>query len=513
MPAKQAVARGILLGMALIAACPVSSRAQLAKTSNPHGGLKTGMDCSACHTPEAWKPARRAPDFDHSKSSRFALVGKHEEANCRSCHLDLRFDQPSIAASDCASCHVDVHLGQLSNECSSCHTTLGFADVPGLALHSRTSFPLSGSHLQISCESCHRDDRGGAYTTLLADCVTCHEADYANAESVDHVSLNFPTDCERCHTTLGWGGGGTFDHITASNGFALTGAHATLECNACHDPNSTALRFPAPANQNDCAACHLEDYARQHGGSGLPTSCRDCHGNVTWGDASFDHTAVSNGFQLLGTHATLECDICHEPTTNNLRFPPPASQNDCIACHQDEYNRQHSGRGFQVNCLECHSQTTWSGASFDHIAASNGFDLLGAHANFSCTACHDPATNSLLFPPPAGQNDCIACHQDDYNRQHNSSGFPTACLDCHNQRTWLGATFQHDQLFPVNSGKHSGKWSGCDTCHNVPGDYRIFTCFDCHQHSQTRMDQKHGGVSSYSYDSNACYSCHPNGRV
>jgi hypothetical protein len=245
----------------------------------------------------------------------------------------------------------------------------------------------------------------------------------------------------------------------------------------------------------------------------LPTSCRDCHGNVTWEDASFDHIAASNGFDLLGAHATLDCSVCHDPTTNNLRFPPPAGQNDCVACHQDEYDRQHSGGGFQTSCLDCHSQTTWSGASFDHIAPSNGFDLLGAHAAVSCTACHDPATNSLLFPPPAGQNDCIACHQDDYNGQHSGSGFPTACLDCHTQQTWLGATFQHDQFFPVNSGIHSGKWSGCDTCHNVPGDYQVFSCFNCHQHSQTRMDAKHGGVGGYSYDSNACYSCHPNGRA
>ncbi|MGD8868778.1 MAG: cytochrome c3 family protein, partial [Gemmatimonadales bacterium] len=124
----------------------------------------------------------------------------------------------------------------------------------------------------------------------------------------------------------------------------------------------------------------------------------------------------------------------------------------------------------------------------------------------------DPSNNALLFPPPSDQNDCVACHQDDYDAQHSGSGFPTTCVDCHTQTTWTGATFQHDQYFPINSGIHSGKWNGCDTCHNVPNDYTIFTCFACHQHAQARMDSRHADVVGYSYESTACYSCHPNGR-
>ncbi len=503
--------RGALVGIALLVASPSLGIAQPARPDNPHGSLQTTTDCDACHTSSAWKPAKARPDFNHNTSSSFLLVGQHEEAECKSCHLDLRFDAPKIAASDCASCHVDVHLGQLSNECATCHTTLAFADVSALAIHSRTSFPLSGSHLQISCESCHTDDRGGAYSTLVNDCVACHQADYVGAESIDHVAQNFPTACERCHNTLAWSGSGVFDHLAASSGFALTGAHASLGCAQCHDPSSNALLFPPPSNQNDCVACHQEDYDRQHGGGGTPTSCTNCHNDQSWEDADFNHVTASNGFALLGAHSTLDCTVCHDPSSNALLFPPPSGQNDCVACHQDDYNGQHSGSGIPTSCSDCHTQATWAGASFDHVTASNGFALLGAHSTLDCTVCHDPSSNALLFPPPSGQNDCVACHQDDYDRQHSGSGFPTTCSDCHTQTTWLGATFQHDQ-FPIYSGIHSGKWNGCDTCHDVPSNYTSFTCFNCHQHSQSRMDSRHAGVGGYTYDSSACYSCHPNGR-
>ncbi|MGD8869785.1 MAG: cytochrome c3 family protein, partial [Gemmatimonadales bacterium] len=377
--------------MALILALPGVVGAQPARSDNPHGSLQTTTDCDACHTAKAWKPLKSQPDFNHNVASSFVLVGKHEEAKCKSCHLDLRFDTPKIAASDCASCHLDVHLGQLSSECANCHTTLDFADIPALAIHSRTSFPLSGSHLQISCESCHVDDRGGAYSTLATECVACHQADYVGAESVDHVSQNFPTDCERCHNTFVWSGGGGFDHVAASSGFALSGAHASLDCGQCHDPSSNALLFPPPSGQNDCVACHESDYERQHGGSGTPTLCADCHSDVAWENPDFEHVVASGGFALLGAHSTLDCTFCHDPSNNALLFPPPSDQNDCVACHQDDYDAQHSGTGFTTNCLECHTQTAWAGASFDHVTASGGFALLGAHSTLDCTFCHDPS--------------------------------------------------------------------------------------------------------------------------
>lgn len=427
--------RFVLLALIAIVMTPVEGWGQR-EDDNPHGVLPKTLDCKNCHTPTSWRPARIGPEFDHDGSTPFALLGRHQEANCRSCHIDLRFDEPDLRPTECGSCHVDVHRNKFTAECVACHNTIDFADIPGLSIHSRTAFPLTGSHLQISCESCHTDDSGGAYSTLSTDCVSCHESDYAAARSPDHVTAGLPTNCEACHGTLLWSGDRTFDHVAASGGFLLTGAHASISCDACH--------------------------------------------------------------VLPG---------------NELRFPPPASQTDCIACHQDDYDRQHGGSGQPTDCLQCHDDLSWEGSTFDHTSASNGFALVGAHALLSCESCHIEPGNELRFPAPSSQTDCIACHQAEYDSQHGGSGFSTSCLDCHTVDSWQGATFDHDPYFPIYSGIHSNNWKDCETCHIDPANRQVFTCFNCHQHSQDRMDSRHAGVSDYVYDSNACYSCHPDARV
>lgn len=187
----------------------------------------------------------------------------------------------------------------------------------------------------------------------------------------------------------------------------------------------------------------------------------------------------------------------------------PKDRRDCIACHAPEFSAQH-GSSTPTTCLVCHEGQSFSGA-LDHVTASGGFELLGAHASLSCRSCHE-ADGTPKFPGVA-DDECIACHQADYDGQHGSSGFPTTCLQCHTRASFAGASFDHDaQFFPISSGKHQGEWSGCETCHTDPNDFSTFTCFSCHQHSQDRMDDKHSDVNAYAYSSAACYACHPDGR-
>jgi hypothetical protein len=421
-----------VVGLLFLVAWPHEGRAQRDSGFGPHG--KLSVDCSACHTSEAWRPAKAELDFDHNKQSSFALEGKHRETLCASCHLNLRFDEPDVSQLRCATCHVDVHLGNLSNNCVSCHNTFSFTDVPGLMLHMQTSFPLTGAHLQISCESCHSDDVGGAFTTLDIGCFSCHESEYFAAQAVDHTA-GFPTNCERCHDTLAWTHAVFFDHVTVSGGFELDGAHARIRCSSCHiTPSMEPIFFPA--DQNDCIACHDGDFQREHGGGGFPTTCSDCH-----------------------------------------------------------------------------STFRWEGAVFDHAAVSSGFDLLGAHRELACNQCHLDPGLELIFTP-ANEDDCFACHESDFRREHAGTGFPTVCLSCHTVFSWKNARFtDHDaQFFPIFSGAHRGKWDGCETCHTVPGDLQSFTCFNCHEHDRQKMDDKHKGESGYAYDSDLCLQCHPNGR-
>jgi len=429
----RAAATAIAILTAFVTAAPAPANAQ--QTLGPHGEVEATLACVDCHTTDGWQPTRDPLDFDHTAQTAFPLAGRHGELSCTTCHLERRFDQPRVAASGCTACHVDVHQGNLSPDCTSCHGFTTFRDVPGISVHMRTSFPLTGSHLQVTCASCHVDDVGGAYTTLDPDCYSCHSEDYETAGTLDHVALGFPTTCDQCHNTLAFGGGVAFDHVAASGGFPLLGAHDRIRCESCH---------------------------------------------------------ILPGLEPIY---------------------PATSVDDCIACHSDDYNQEHGGSNFPTTCLDCHSVETWDGADFDHNAFG-AFALRGAHTTLGCTSCHLQPGNQLLFPIPQSEDDCVACHRSDYDTEHSGSGFPETCLTCHAETTWGGATFEdHDaQYFPINSGKHQGEWASCQTCHTVPANYVAFTCFDCHEHDRTSMDDKHKDMPGYSYDSQVCLSCHPDGR-
>lgn len=797
-------------------------RTRRAGLDNPHGDI--AIPCEACHTASGWTPLRDSLAFAHNRDTAFPLAGRHQQADCASCHLDLRFDAPDAAPADCATCHLDIHRGTLGDDCQACHGTTDFGLVNGQQVHARTAFPLTGSHLQVSCDACHAGGAGGALGPALGalptDCYACHADDYAatSLTAVDHAAAGFPTDCEACHSTVAFAGE-PFNHPTVAQGFALVGAHAALPCSACH----TATLDPLfqPAGQDDCLTCHASDAAAApvdhsafpttcttchttdawpgatgdhvllsggfplrgahtaldcqtcHTGAGFdlpwtptgpddcqschaadaaaatpshagfPATCTTCHSESAWPGAVVDHPAVSGGFALVGTHATLACETCHANPDFSLPWTP-ASQDDCQSCHADDaaaaqpdhssfpttcatchttsawpgavidhvavsggfalvgahatavacqdchsnpdYSLPWTPAGpddcqschaedaaaatpphtaFPTTCTECHSVETWAGASVDHPAVSGGFALVGAHAAISCetchvnpdfslpwnpagqddcltchaddaaaaspshdsfpetctachgvdawagatvdhpalsggfalvgshaaiacTACHANPDFSLPWTPanqddcqschaddaagatpdhtpfpttcaschtttawpgatvdhvqisggfalvgahaplacqtchsgpggsvpwtPASQNDCIACHADDYDDEHAGSGFPTTCLDCHSVNTWDGATFTHPQ-FPIYSGEHAGEWDSCQTCHTQPGTFAVFSCLTCHEHRQSEMDDEHEDENGYVYESNACYSCHPDGRA
>lgn len=107
---------------------------------------------------------------------------------------------------------------------------------------------------------------------------------------------------------------------------------------------------------------------------------------------------------------------------------------------------------------------------------------------------------------------------DKYNSavpSHAAAHFPAAdCASCHTTTQWAGATFAHDaNWFPIYSGAHLGRWSACSDCHQVATDFAQFTCVSCHPHDdKVTTDGHHAQVRNYSYDSAACYRCHPTGR-
>lgn len=468
----------------------------------PHGTFPEGLGCLDCHTTEGWKPIQADPVFDHFAVTGFPLLGKHATASCQSCHEDLHFEKAQASPDECGTCHTDVHSGSLSANCSTCHTPTSFRDIDGLNIHQTTGFLLEGAHLQISCEACHVDDEGGSFSPLPTDCLACHQEEFTSPKEVDHVALDFPSDCLTCHTPNSWAEIGAFDHATFSGGFQLQGAHQEAQCTTCHIPGG-GVRFQ-PSGPQDCVACHQSDYQREHSGSGYPQDCTLCHGQGTWDREDFDHASISGGFGLAGAHEELACTNCHSPGGTEVLFNP-ADQNDCISCHLPDYQEEHAASGFPTTCLDCHTIATWDGAVVDHASLSNGFQLPADHGALDCTNCHTP-DGATLFTP-SSPTDCVTCHTADYQREHSGSGFPEDCTVCHTTAGWDGATTDHTTISGGFGLLGNHGLLPCTSCHIPGGTGTTFDpatpedCVACHQ---TDFQTQHAG-SGYP---ETCLSCH-----
>jgi hypothetical protein len=334
--------RVALIACALVVLGARTTQAQ----ENPHGKLRLDIDCTACHTPAGWKPMRAQPEFDHGRQTGFVLTGKHANVSCASCHGGLSFDRPRARLAECASCHLDVHRGRLGQSCSNCHNTDSFARAASTNPHARTSFPLTGAHAQVPCESCHRNDANGAFTRLDASCMSCHRADYNAARMPDHAAGGFSLNCQQCHSMARWEGA-AFDHAAKARGFALTKAHVRIMCASCHAADGKLI-FPTPQSPADCVSCHRADYERQHGSTGFSTSCTTCHSMNSWKGAVFDHQFPINS----GRHR-LSCAQCHPSPANMAVFTCTTG------CHSKTgTDAEHRGRANyvydSVRCLACH---------------------------------------------------------------------------------------------------------------------------------------------------------------
>lgn len=390
--------------------------------------------------------------------------------------------------------------GELTVPCASCHAPEAWvpARITAAFDHVKAGgIRLTGAHAQTRCSGCHTslDFKG-----IPSDCVSCHR-------DVHHGELG--TDCSSCHTVRSFLDRSMMARNHQQTRFPLTGAHLAVDCGQCHTPTPQGrLAFVNRASAGECVDCHRADYQAttnpDHDASGISTDCVQCHSTTTWPRARFSHAGTA--FPLTGAHRAVPCAQCH----GDAVYAGKSAQ--CVSCHQTAYdataNPPHAGAGFSTQCTLCHTTQTWLGAKFDH--AGTGFPLTGAHVPLACSQCHADGVY-------AGKSTtCVSCHQAAYDAttdpSHTQSAFPTTCTDCHTTTTWTGARFTaHDaSYFPIYSGAHRGRWSSCATCHTVSGDYSQFTCLSCHRQQET--NGHHSGVSGYSYNSQACYSCHANGR-
>ncbi len=424
--------------------------------------------------------------------------------DCLQCHSDGYVN----TSTECVSCHLADYdaatdpnhvFNKFSQDCEECHTT--DPDWTPTIFDHNTIYPLLGGHnlIKDDCLQCHSD----GYVNTSTDCVSCHLADYDATTDPNHVTNQFPQDCDQCHTTEpGWTPA-IFDHNSV---YPLLGGHNLIkdDCLQCHSDGYVNT-------STDCVSCHLADYDAttdpNHVTNQFPQDCDQCHTTEPgWTPAIFDHNSV---YPLLGGHNLVkdDCLQCHSDGYVN-------TSTDCVSCHLADYDAatdpNHVTNQFPQDCDQCHTtEPGWSPAIFDHNSV---YPLLGGHnlVKDDCAKCHSSGYTNT-------STNCVSCHLADYNAatdpNHVTSNFPQDCDQCHTtDPNWTPATFDHDGLyFPIYSGDHRGEWDNCSTCHINSSNYSEFSCLDCHEHNQTDMDDDHSEVADYVYDSYSCYDCHPNG--
>lgn len=437
-------------------------------------------DCSLCHVADNWNVLRDDFSFDHAKETGYALEGAHAAASCLRCHND-RGPVQAYVERGCGGCHPDPHASSLGLDCERCHDQWNWEPTGLIGEHARTRFPLYGAHAVVPCESCHVGAAAGQFRGAPIECEICHREDLSGATSPDHLANGWTTDCARCHTTTVWQ-----NVVFAHDSFPLVGGHGGLDCTQCH----TSGVFEAISTE--CYTCHQADYeaALDHVSLNFALDCTQCHGTSAWTPATVDHTI----FPLTAGHAGLDCAQCH--TDGTVGTIP----SDCYACHATDYAGapDHASADFSHDCEQCHSTVAWIPATFDHTS----FPLTGGHSGLDCTQCHTGGTFETI------PSDCYSCHASDYAGapDHASLGFPQDCTQCHSSVAWTPATFSHTD-FPL-TGSHN---LACTDCHTT-GSTSTFSCIDCHAHTAGATNDDHDEVRDYSYNSAACYSCHPSGR-
>ncbi len=464
------------------------------ETNDGHAGVNgyvyENSACLACHpTGEA------GTGFDHNTTN-FPLTGAHLTANCVECHAAGYAGTPT----QCSACHT-TDFNQAANpnhvalniptDCAMCHTTAPGWEPASFPIHNNY-YALNGAHAAIAndCAACHN----GNYNSTPNTCNGCHNADYVATTSPNHAAVQFPTDCASCHSETAWTPS-TFNHNTF---YPITGAHIPIanDCNACHNGNYTNT-------PNTCAGCHTTDFNQasnpNHVALNIPTDCAMCHTTAPgWEPATFP---IHNNYHALnGAHAAIanDCAACHNGNYNS-------TPNTCAGCHTPDYNAttnpNHATLQFSNQCATCHSETTWTPATFDH---SVYYPFTGGHVAIAgdCNACHHgDYTNT--------PNTCNGCHMPDYNASTNPNhvalNLSTNCATCHTTAPdWTPATFAvHNTYWPL-TGAHAG--ASCNQCHangnynNTPTD-----CFGCHASDFNTANNPNHAAAGFP---TTCQTCH-----
>jgi len=287
---------------------------------------KFGNDCKSCHETSSFKKINQQA-VDHNKTN-FPLIGKHRSVTCQACHKNDLTSKPKYKK--CLDCHPDYHNGDFQvngeiKDCKDCHDENGFRpSFFTIEKHNKTSYELAGSHLAVSCQSCHFNKDKWHFKNIGKNCNECHQNVHGDELKAQVMPNN---DCSVCHQTSSWYNI-QFDHNRTT--FKLSGKHMSVKCGKCHHNNDNGKSvYKFASSKPECYNCHKDI----HLGQFKDTTCEKCHGFSSWKPETFDHNKTS--FPLEGAHSKLVCEACHKKTeiNSNVFIKYKLVNFKCATCH------------------------------------------------------------------------------------------------------------------------------------------------------------------------------------
>ena len=510
----------------------------LAENHGYHARLQmknpNGKDCVRCHREHNgesfplihWEPS--AKQFDHRLTG-YPLEGKHSGVACEKCHTPARMvpDVKSLIkrkdlsksffglSRDCVPCHTDPHKGQLGKDCQNCHNVNDWKAAKFFD-HSKTRYPLTGMHIQVACEKCHKPDHPGGPARFrdmqFGTCTACH---------VDPHHGAFKKTCEECHTTAGWKKvlpGFAFDHSKTK--FPLLGLHAKVNCSACHIGGDFKRQLAFAV----CTDCHKDVHSGQFQDRPKKGECSEYHTVDGWKPSLFgvkEH--ATSRYALEGKHIRVECAKCHIPAGKNTVYKMKFGA--CSDCHKDAHDGQFAGAPYKNRCEGCHTVQDFHRSLFTIAKHSNTkFPLTGAHAAVACVECHKVGAaqrTDKIIPFYFSDRTCTGCHADPHHGEfrermarRRSDGTAFGCEACHNTSSWAEiSVFDHSKTgFPL-LGAH--RTVACSGCHKVgPGAKQVqfkgapHNCEACHADPHGGQFLAHDGREGKTQ----CANCHAEQR-
>jgi len=215
-------------------------------------------DCSECHDLSGF--SQFSFSTEKHNQGKFKLEGAHLATPCFECHKKGKDWNFRGIGEKCVDCHRDIHEGRMEGKndehknCDNCHEVSTWDKIT--FDHKKTTFPLEGKHIEISCRKCHFKTKSDGtseqnFKSVDGNCEICH-LDVHRSQFHDANKVV----CLKCHDFASWKPV-RFNHNATR--FKLDGGHREVACIRCHKvvEDQTGKYINYKIIDLSCAACHL----------------------------------------------------------------------------------------------------------------------------------------------------------------------------------------------------------------------------------------------------------------